>query len=276
MEKVYRLLYWLDMAQAIEYLESLTKTQVTERLLLQLCEAQQCRAYADVDGVSGHTWESLEQAIALGIHLVTNPMDAFGSGWSTSLTTKGDIIGSTETEWMGDLPVWKRGPIFQPRDIESLAGMLGGGEILSSQSELIALRCQLEQERDAREAAELRAMQAEADASTLRQEIEAAYYAQKADEELAAREAHQRYIEGDPTYQLSHAIDGLIFPYPTKHLEAMRDAAVEFWQGHDITKPAPYGIQKTVQNFLAARTGENARKLAELAAAIKPDGLPKP
>ena len=275
MENVYRLLYWLDMTQAIDYLESLTKTQVTDRLLLQLCEAQQCRAYADVDGVSGHTWELLDEAVARGIHLVTNPMDAFGSGWSTSLLTNGDIFGSTETQWMGSLPVWKRGPIFQPRDIESLAVMLGGGDVLSSQSELAALRSQLKQERNAREAAERRAIQAEADASSLRQEIEDAYYAQKSDEALAAQEAYHRYLEGDPAYQLPQPLDGLAFPYATKHLEAMRDAAIEFWQGHDITKPAPYGIQKTVQNFLAARTGENARKLAELAAAIKPDGLPK-
>lgn len=67
----------------------------------------------------------------------------------------------------------------------------------------------------------------------------------------------------------------LTFPYATKQLEAMRDAALAYWAEHDRSKPAPYGIQKTVAIFLASRTGENARKLAELAAAIKPDDLPK-
>ncbi|MNG40068.1 hypothetical protein D3C84_1284980 [compost metagenome] len=55
----------------------------------------------------------------------------------------------------------------------------------------------------------------------------------------------------------------------------MRDAAIKFWQSHDRSKPAPYGIQKKVQKFLAERTGENPRKVAELATAIKPDDLPK-
>lgn len=68
---------------------------------------------------------------------------------------------------------------------------------------------------------------------------------------------------------------GPTFPYTTKHLEAMREAAIKHWANHDRSKPAPYGIQKAVQSFLAERTGENARKVAELAAAIKPNDLPK-
>ncbi|MOA54219.1 hypothetical protein D3C78_1777980 [compost metagenome] len=55
----------------------------------------------------------------------------------------------------------------------------------------------------------------------------------------------------------------------------MCDAATEFWQPHDRSTPAPYGIQKKVQNFLAERTGANPRQVQELAAAIKPDDLPK-
>ncbi|MFC0667975.1 hypothetical protein ACFSKY_09200 [Azotobacter chroococcum] len=68
---------------------------------------------------------------------------------------------------------------------------------------------------------------------------------------------------------------GLVFPYATKQLEAMRDAAIEFWHQHDRSTPMPYGIQKRVQIFLAERTGESSRKLEELAKAIKPDDLPK-
>lgn len=67
----------------------------------------------------------------------------------------------------------------------------------------------------------------------------------------------------------------IYFPYSTKQLMAMRDAAVKFWQHHDRSKPAPYGVQKQIQSFLMERTGDNARKVAELAAAIKPDDLPK-
>ena len=70
--------------------------------------------------------------------------------------------------------------------------------------------------------------------------------------------------------------DGLAFPYSTKQLQAMQSAAVKYWATHDRTSPAPYGIQKEIQYYLAELTGENnARKIAELAAAIKPDNLPK-
>ena len=69
---------------------------------------------------------------------------------------------------------------------------------------------------------------------------------------------------------------GLVFPYSTKQLQAMQSAAVKYWATHDRTSPAPYGIQKEIQYYLAELTGEkNARKITELAAAIKPDNLPK-
>ncbi|MNF16009.1 hypothetical protein D3C80_2188540 [compost metagenome] len=55
----------------------------------------------------------------------------------------------------------------------------------------------------------------------------------------------------------------------------MRDAATKFWPSDDHSKPARYGIQKDVQNFLMERTGANPRQVQELAAAIKPDDLPK-
>lgn len=67
----------------------------------------------------------------------------------------------------------------------------------------------------------------------------------------------------------------LAFPYATKQLEAMRDAAAVFWQAHDRSKPAPHGIQKQVQLFLSGRIGSNERKATELANAIKPDDLPE-
>lgn len=84
-------------------------------------------------------------------------------------------------------------------------------------------------------------------------------------------------LEGAPIAEPQETITdtGLAFPYATKQLEAMRDAAERFWQTHDRNLSAPYGIQKQVQNFLAERIGENARKTAELAAAIKPDDLPE-
>lgn len=319
MDKVYRLLDWLDSAQVIDWLEALTGTPFTPSLLRAICLAEKCPVYLDCRGLEGFI-KSDEPGIGYPVS---------GTGYSRilqpavlkPLTLSDDEKGQpllyvAPTQWIElEGPVvtrcaagakehlsqhWSALPPnshivhFKTTDIESLSDKMNGGTKLPAEAEnlrkqlelesagryvaegeILDLRDELGEERAARQSAERRAEKAEAAAAKLRQEIDAAYYAQKADEELAARESHQRHIEGDPAYQLSHATDGLIFPYSTKHLEAMRDAAVEFWQRHDITKPAPYGIQKTVQGFLAKRTGENARKLAELAKAIKPDGLPK-
>ena len=306
MEKAYRLLPWLTVTQAANWIEQLTETILSHDDFLQLCEAVQCPVYLNCQD-----WHGFAELPGCGSSFVKVPV--IGAGYcvitrptqlyeDSPLPVRGPAILDTsgkpeECDWF--LPDYDetRGPALTPNDIQALAARMNAvadkqpmnddAETLHSQLELeriaryvaedeaLGLRDELGEERAARQSAERRAEKAEAAAAKLRQEIDAAYCAQKADEELAARESHQRYIEGDPAYQLSHAIEGLIFPYSTKHLEAMRDAAVKFWQGHDITKPAPYGIQKTVQGFLAERTGENARKLAELAKAIKPDGLPK-
>ncbi len=72
----------------------------------------------------------------------------------------------------------------------------------------------------------------------------------------------------------SNAVDALIFPYATKALIAMRDAALAHWVNHNPKEPAPHGIQKAVRWTLSQQLGNNERKLAELASAIKPDDLP--
>ncbi|MCY1427680.1 hypothetical protein D9M71_435370 [compost metagenome] len=141
---------------------------------------------------------------------------------------------------MGDSPPTT---LFKNSDIQALADKLNAAAGEPIAAELADLRVQLEQERSARAAAEQRA-------------------------ELAEAGKLPQQHGGQP--------DGcLTFPYATRHLEAMRDAATKFWQPHDRSTPAPHGIQKKVQNFLAERTGGNPRKVAELAAAIKPDDLPK-
>lgn len=112
---------------------------------------------------------------------------------------------------------------------------------------------------------------AEGEVRALRDELEAERNARKAESmerTERCRCAYDQDTEASPSL-------GITFPYATKQLEAMRDAALAHWASHDRSTPAPYGIQKTVANFLATRTGQNARKLAELAIAIKPDDLPK-
>ncbi|MDN7139695.1 hypothetical protein KC131_03480 [Pseudomonas sp. JQ170] len=93
--------------------------------------------------------------------------------------------------------------------------------------------------------------------------------------ELVATQSRLLETVSAKATEVSESAGRLVFPYSTKKLLAMRDAAVEHWMNHDRSKPAPYGIQKTIQTFLSGRTGENARKIFELANAIKPDDLPK-
>lgn len=186
MEKVYRLLQWLDMAQALDFLQDLTETPVTEYLLLQLCEARQCQAFADVDGLKGEDLMNSEPATAIGIHLVTDPVDAFGSEWgSSTVRTEGDIQGGISVEWKGELLPWKRGPIFRPADIEALAAKMNGAPEQPGAAEVEDLRRQLEQERAARKTAEV-------EAADLRRAMDEDHYAREAADRDEAREmAHK-------------------------------------------------------------------------------------
>lgn len=51
MEKLYRLLPWLDSVQAVDYLRSLTNTELKERDLIALCDTPHCNAYINCDGI---------------------------------------------------------------------------------------------------------------------------------------------------------------------------------------------------------------------------------
>ncbi len=75
--------------------------------------------------------------------------------------------------------------------------------------------------------------------------------------------------------EVSGSAGQVVFPYSTKTLLAMRDAALKHWKNLDPSKPAPYGIQRDVQNYISTITGNHSRKVFELASAIKPDNLPK-
>jgi hypothetical protein len=63
---------------------------------------------------------------------------------------------------------------------------------------------------------------------------------------------------------------GLTFSYPTKALEAAHAASLKFWRDFDPERPP---LQKQITAFMIER-GVPARQAAELAIAIKPDGLP--
>lgn len=256
MEKLHRLLPLLTTAQALAWLRSMTGTSLSSDDLLQLCDAGECSVYLDCRGRVGDAGAPISDsdhachipAIGLEVCKVENPLSLADStlhgtaviGAVRVLTTGQVVDGDRWWIPLGDSPPTR---LFKNSDIQALADKLNAeaGEPIAA--ELEDLREQLEQERVARAAAEQRA-------------------------ELAEAGKLPQQLGGQP-------VGCLTFPYATRQLEAMRDAATKFWQSHDRSKPAPHGIQKQVQNFLAERTGTNSRKVQELAAAIKPDDLPK-
>lgn len=168
------------------------------------------------------------------------------------------------------------------------------------------LRQQLEQERAARQAAEQRAKQVEAEAADLRQQLgntKTAYEAlrreyraahdgwtfaqaestRKGYELTAATAELERLRQLAPTaeyaeYPPETPATGLTFPYATKDLEAMRAVVAQYWEGHTADKRQP--TQKTIGHALGEllglppqSNGDPARKAIALASAIKPDTL---
>jgi len=307
MKEVYRLLDWLDSSQAVEWLQDLTKTKITYDWLLKLCDSKQCSVYLNVEGLEGDDMTNLEKTRARGIHKVLNPVSSLRSDWFENVIwTEGDVDGAEGVLWEGTLPPMIGSYLFKPSDIQALADKMNGIEERENDAE--ELRRQLIQERAAREAAESGMLELRRQRGTeALTGIEGMVYgnieyrsllerAEKAEQMVESMDKQLREkaetikMNGERFNRMEAPLEdapkadrpdsdttagGLTFPYATKHLEAMRDAASHFWKEHDRTTPAPYGIQKKVQNFLAGRTGENTRKLAELAAAIKPDNLPK-
>lgn len=279
MEKVFRLVQWLDMAQAVDYLQDLTATAVNDQLLLQLCEARRCNAYADVDGLQGMDWKTGLPSIALGFHPVRNPIDAFVNDWEQRTVRTDGFCAGDATEWLGELPQWRRGPIFKPAEIEALAAEMNGVQTEATTAVIENLHQQLERERTARRAAEERAEQAEAVAAELRFEIEGIYGAQEAAAREAAAEAHQKWVDNPSNFQSELTASGLTFPYSTKELEAMRAAVARYWENHtpDKRQPTQKAIGHTLGELLSLPpqgNGDPARKAIALASAIKPAGLP--
>lgn len=139
--------------QAVDWLQGLTKVPLSSRELLQLCESGQCHAYADVDCLSAEEVGSFESVTAKGIHLVSNPLSAFDSGWQpVSIWTKGDTYNGVGSELLiEDFPTGKRGPIFQSSEIQSLADKMNGAANQPTAADLDDLRDQLKKASESRE-----------------------------------------------------------------------------------------------------------------------------
>lgn len=166
MEKVYRLLPWLNMAQALAWLRTMTSTQLTKDELLQLCDAGQCAVYLDCRGWKGEfaldigdEYPIYESVKGRGFCKVEYPLlladegrhgtHVIGPAW-VEHTRK--VVENCEW-WVTSDDSAPPEPLFKNADIQFLADKMNraAGHL---PSEVDALRQQLEQERAAREAAE--------------------------------------------------------------------------------------------------------------------------
>lgn len=361
-EKVYKLLDYLTIDQAVQWLRAMTNTKLTGNDLLDLCESRQCLVYMNVEGVNGWDIDAVgsHEVSGCGIQKVLKPRALQYAGTETTIDIifEGPVFLQSEpgdeaywTMWEGRTLLTERFALFQPADIQALGAKINGGDqpqdsdleklrqlchreqtarraaehevyvakhhMQEAVSALAQVRQQLDQVTLSRQELQHRIDLADAELKKLRQQsgnsgLNDLRQMLKAKDELDALTSRAEAAEsmvGTLDSQLRDLADkkrlddeafkavtselrklhqkgkrvelavrdenGLNFPYATKQLEAMRDAALAHWVNHDKSKPAPYGIQKEVAKFLAIRTGENARKLAELAAAIKPDDLPK-
>jgi hypothetical protein len=135
MEKVYRLLPWLDITQAIDHLENLTNTPFTPSLLLQLCDAGECAAYLDCMNVEGESLINNDSSepifgpvVGRGNCQVTNPSVLLKAGFRTTVIGPAwlafeDVV-KNDCEWLIINGTSQMSPIFKTSDIHILAAKL--------------------------------------------------------------------------------------------------------------------------------------------------------
>lgn len=141
MEKVYRLLEWLTIDQAVSWLQDLTETRVDQWLLLQLCESGQCIAYMSCADIKGNSIDLLESVTkSAGKQKVLNPsalincgshnnitMELFGPAWvHDEIFDPCSPDALKELEWIGFADAWEVEVFFKSLDIQALASKMNG------------------------------------------------------------------------------------------------------------------------------------------------------
>lgn len=188
MEKSYRLLSWLTTGEATHFLFQLTGTQVTADHLGKFCEGGHCNAYIACGSVKGEQYETTLSVCAGDVQKLLRPEQmtqelmgerdgrpeellfahrplVAGAGW---LYPKDHSEPKYEEylEWHITTGPKIYEVIFKSAEIQALAAKMNGVDEQPDAAELKNLRRQLEQERAAREAAEV-------EAEELREEAEA-------------------------------------------------------------------------------------------------------
>lgn len=286
MDEVYRRMKWLDIHQAVDWIQRLTGKPLTAVDLLRLCDSKQCDVYIDTLGLLGVdiNSKSCEPVMGVGFQKVLTPLllkcvgqeiepELYYERAPFTTTVRGVRTEYPLTIWAAKTCLKDIEALFKPDDILALAVSLKPDHgFQSSPNELEDLRRELGMERARRQAAE-------AEIAALRQRIEDANARQQFNEASEIRES-----SGDcSTVRTKHHHDvttaGLVFPYATKRLEAMRAVAVKHWASYTADKRRP--TQKEIGLDLSEALGlprqannEPAREAKVLAVAIKPDNQP--
>lgn len=126
LEAFYKMLDWLTMDQAIDRLNTLTKTQIpmTDAGLMQLCAAGKCSAFINTD-LPDRTDCELNHLLfeATGYHQLLNAshfVKTLGVRGYQTVKASGRL-NDTETTWSGLFRVFDYGIHFKSTDIQALA-----------------------------------------------------------------------------------------------------------------------------------------------------------
>jgi hypothetical protein len=204
MEKIHRLLSWLNMPQALALFHDLTGAALSDEDLLQLCDAGECNAYIDCQGRKGELqeyWDQLPAPLPVtgrGRCKAKYPLQladparhgthVFGTVWIENFPFENKGLSELDCTWWishGDAPPV---PVFKRADILALAAKMDGTSKQPSTAEVEDLRQQLDQERAKREAAE-------AEAEALRQAMDDDYNARCTAEREEEDKAAERWGE---------------------------------------------------------------------------------
>lgn len=140
MDKVYRLLPWLRLDQAADWLRSLTRVNITEDIVLSFCEAGRISVYVNVgSGCSGNDEETWTKEVSgSGYHLLENP-DVLRSRPGVQVTFQlcGKVmifesdksINHDEISWFTTGQFEDFAPVFKSPHIQALADLINAEEL---------------------------------------------------------------------------------------------------------------------------------------------------
>lgn len=210
-EKIYPLLNWLDIGQAVDWLQGLTESAVTQHDLISLCAAKQCAVYVDLkqsaNGTDEETW--WQDVSGRGIQEVKNPLALADAGMLTDsrLVLFGEVTWTNDKgafcrekiEWAASVLMIDVFPMFRPADIHALAHKMNGATNQPTAADLEELREQLKKAIEAKENAWYLTDKYKAELETLRETAEqdrssreAAWLRAEQAEKLAEQLADQR------------------------------------------------------------------------------------